>query len=232
MATVSRFRAIVSFKGLRLSGFAGWLMWLVVHVTFLTGFKNRFQALLHWANTFLGGARAERTITMRQVMSGESRSTRQAATSTSAGSCRNTLTTRATRRSMSSRRGPTDPRLLHYTRGTRRYLIATVALGGVTAGLVVAQAWLLTDVISRVVIGRNALAQVRTTLGALLVVVLFRAAVGWLGAWMADRASAAAKSDLRTALVERIARLGPGGIDREKVREPGRARDRWHRRTR
>ena len=68
MATISRFRAIVSFKGLRLSGFLGWLMWLVVHVTFLTGFKNRFQALLHWANTFIGGARAERTITMRQVI--------------------------------------------------------------------------------------------------------------------------------------------------------------------
>jgi NADH:quinone reductase (non-electrogenic) len=69
MATVSRFRAVVSFKGLRLSGFAGWLMWMVVHVTFLTGFKNRLQALVHWANTFLSGARAERTITTQQVMS-------------------------------------------------------------------------------------------------------------------------------------------------------------------
>jgi NADH:quinone reductase (non-electrogenic) len=68
MATISRFRAVVSFKGLRLSGFPGWLMWLVVHVTFLTGFKNRFTALLHWANTFLGGQRAERTFTSRQVI--------------------------------------------------------------------------------------------------------------------------------------------------------------------
>lgn len=68
MATISRFRAVVSFKGLRLSGFTGWLMWLVVHVTFLTGFKNRFTSLLHWANTFLGGQRAERTLTFRQVI--------------------------------------------------------------------------------------------------------------------------------------------------------------------
>jgi NADH:quinone reductase (non-electrogenic) len=59
---------VVSFKGLRLSGFTGWLMWLVVHVTFLTGFKNRFTSLLHWANTFLSGQRAERTITFRQVI--------------------------------------------------------------------------------------------------------------------------------------------------------------------
>ena len=54
MATISRFHAVVSFKGLRLSGFLGWLMWLFVHITFLTGFKNRFAALFHWTGTFLG----------------------------------------------------------------------------------------------------------------------------------------------------------------------------------
>ena len=68
MATISRFHAVVSFKGLRLSGFLGWLMWLMVHITFLTGFKNRFSALVNWSSTFLLGGRAERTITFRQVV--------------------------------------------------------------------------------------------------------------------------------------------------------------------
>jgi NADH dehydrogenase len=68
MATISRFRAVVSFKGVHLSGFSGWLVWLVVHITFLTGYKNRFAALLHWVNTFAGGGRAERAITVRQAM--------------------------------------------------------------------------------------------------------------------------------------------------------------------
>ena len=68
MATISRFHAVVSFKGLRLSGFLGWLMWLFVHITFLTGFKNRLSAMFHWAGTFLAGGRAERTITVRQVV--------------------------------------------------------------------------------------------------------------------------------------------------------------------
>ena len=68
MATISRFHAVVSFKGIRASGFVGWLMWLVVHITFLTGFKNRLSALFHWAGTFLAGGRAERTITIRQVV--------------------------------------------------------------------------------------------------------------------------------------------------------------------
>jgi NADH:ubiquinone reductase (H+-translocating) len=68
MATVSRFHAVVSFKGLRLSGFLGWLVWLVVHITFLTGFKNRFAAMLNWGITFIGGGRAERTITVQQTV--------------------------------------------------------------------------------------------------------------------------------------------------------------------
>ena len=59
MATVGRFRAIVSLKGLRLSGLLGWLTWLVVHITFLTGFANRFSAMLHWARSFLGRSRSQ-----------------------------------------------------------------------------------------------------------------------------------------------------------------------------
>ena len=59
MATVGRFRAIVSLKGLRLSGLLGWLTWLVVHMTFLTGFANRFGTMLHWARSFLGRSRGQ-----------------------------------------------------------------------------------------------------------------------------------------------------------------------------
>jgi len=59
MATVGRFKAIVSLKGLRLSGLLGWLAWLVVHITFLTGFANRFAAMLRWTRSFLGRSRSE-----------------------------------------------------------------------------------------------------------------------------------------------------------------------------
>jgi NADH dehydrogenase len=67
MATVARFRAVVSFKGIRVAGFLGWLMWAFVHLTFLTGFKNRFLALLQWLLAFVGRARNERTFTLQQV---------------------------------------------------------------------------------------------------------------------------------------------------------------------
>ena len=114
------------------------------------------------------------------------------------------------------RSGIVDPRLLHYTRGTRRFLFLTVVLGGVTAGLVLAQAWLIANTISDVVENRWSVAQVRTLVILLLVVIVGRSLVAWLGERAAQRASASAKSDLRTALVEKIIQLGPAGIDRER----------------
>jgi len=68
MATISRFRAVVSFKGIRVSGFLGWLMWLFVHLAFMTGFKNRFITVLQWSLTFIGKGRSERTLTFQQAV--------------------------------------------------------------------------------------------------------------------------------------------------------------------
>jgi NADH:ubiquinone reductase (H+-translocating) len=67
LASVSRYYAIGQFGRVRVSGFIGWLLWLGVHLTFLTGFKNRVSALFHWTISFFGRSRAERTITAQQV---------------------------------------------------------------------------------------------------------------------------------------------------------------------
>jgi NADH dehydrogenase len=62
MAAVSRRRAVVSVHGLRLSGFLGWIVWLFVHLAFLTGFKNRFKTLISWMLSFIGSGRTERAL--------------------------------------------------------------------------------------------------------------------------------------------------------------------------
>ncbi|HVX20400.1 MAG TPA: NAD(P)/FAD-dependent oxidoreductase [Acidimicrobiales bacterium] len=67
LATISRFRAVARIGGMSIGGFVGWLLWLVVHLTFLTGFKNRVGALAYWAVSFVGRGRAERTITFHQL---------------------------------------------------------------------------------------------------------------------------------------------------------------------
>jgi NADH:ubiquinone reductase (H+-translocating) len=67
LATISRFRAIGSIGRIRVAGFSAWLLWLLVHLVSLTGFKNRVLVLAHWTLAFLGRGRAERVITEQQV---------------------------------------------------------------------------------------------------------------------------------------------------------------------
>ncbi len=68
MATVSRFHAVVSVGRFRLAGFIAWLMWLALHLVYIVGFKNRLTTLLHWAVSFVGRGRSERTTTTQQVL--------------------------------------------------------------------------------------------------------------------------------------------------------------------
>ena len=68
MATISRFRAVASIGKIRLRGFPAWVAWLALHLLYLTAFKNRFTALVHWAVSFVGRGRSERTATLQQVV--------------------------------------------------------------------------------------------------------------------------------------------------------------------
>ena len=68
VATIGRFRAVLQVGPVRVTGLAGWLAWLVIHVTFLTGFKNRLATLASWTIAFLGRGRSQRTITEPQAL--------------------------------------------------------------------------------------------------------------------------------------------------------------------
>ncbi len=67
LAVISRFTAVARIGPFQVGGFVGWLLWLVVHVTFLTGFKNRAGALARWSVSFIGRGRYERALTGRWV---------------------------------------------------------------------------------------------------------------------------------------------------------------------
>ena len=67
MATISRFKAVALIGKLRLTGFLAWLAWLALHLIYITGFKSRLTALMHWFVSFLGRGRSERTTTEQQI---------------------------------------------------------------------------------------------------------------------------------------------------------------------
>ena len=61
MATISRFRAVANVGPFRLFGFAAWVLWLGIHIFYLVGFKNRVTTLMHWAVSFIGNDRSQRS---------------------------------------------------------------------------------------------------------------------------------------------------------------------------
>jgi NADH dehydrogenase len=63
MATIGRRRAIAMVDRMRLSGFVAWLAWLLVHIWYLIGFKNRLVVMIIWAWSYFTYRRGARLIT-------------------------------------------------------------------------------------------------------------------------------------------------------------------------
>ncbi|MFI1366977.1 thiol reductant ABC exporter subunit CydD [Streptomyces griseochromogenes] len=112
---------------------------------------------------------------------------------------------------------PIDPRLLRYARATRFFLVGVVGLGAVGAGLVIAQAMLIADVVVGAFQHGQSIAELRTPLLLLAAVAIGRSVVAWLTELAAHRASAAVKSELRGRLLERAAQLGPGWLSGQRT---------------
>ena len=63
LATIGRAAAIGSRGKLEISGLLAWFGWLVIHIYFLIGFRNRLFVLLQWAWSYIGLRSSARLIT-------------------------------------------------------------------------------------------------------------------------------------------------------------------------
>jgi NADH dehydrogenase len=68
MATVGRFYAIASIGKLQFSGWLAWFMWLVLHLFFLIGFRNRVVVLFQWIVYYTTYRRGARVITSEKMV--------------------------------------------------------------------------------------------------------------------------------------------------------------------
>jgi NADH:ubiquinone reductase (H+-translocating) len=66
-AYISRGHAVVSAFKMHFSGLLGWLVWLFIHIGFLTGYRNRIGTLIGWWFAFTRDLRRERTFTIDDV---------------------------------------------------------------------------------------------------------------------------------------------------------------------
>jgi NADH dehydrogenase len=67
MAAVSRYYAVVKIGPVEFGGLIGWFAWLLLHLVYLIGFKNKITTVLSWIVTFLSGRRGQLTITEQQA---------------------------------------------------------------------------------------------------------------------------------------------------------------------
>ncbi|WP_366180071.1 thiol reductant ABC exporter subunit CydD [Actinomyces timonensis] len=104
---------------------------------------------------------------------------------------------------------PLDPRLMRYARSARRYVVLTAVTGVLTAVLVVAQAWLISQTISPVILGRARLGEQGGLVAALVGVAAARALVVLVQESRAHRAATSTIIELRRLVLARAAVLGP-----------------------
>lgn len=62
LATIGRSQAVADFGFIRFSGFFAWLLWVVVHIFFLIGFRNRFVVMLEWTWAYFTYQKSARLI--------------------------------------------------------------------------------------------------------------------------------------------------------------------------
>jgi NADH:ubiquinone reductase (H+-translocating) len=62
LATIGRHAAVVDLGRVRLSGLIAWWFWLLAHVYFLIGFRNRLVVLIDWADAYWTYDRGARII--------------------------------------------------------------------------------------------------------------------------------------------------------------------------
>lgn len=72
MATIGRASAVAEIRGLKFSGVIAWLLWSLIHIFFLIGFRNRFRVFAEWIWHYLTFKRGVRLITTEQEKSLES----------------------------------------------------------------------------------------------------------------------------------------------------------------
>jgi NADH:ubiquinone reductase (H+-translocating) len=67
MATISRLHAVAEIGRFKFEGFIAWMLWLVLHLFYIVGFKSRVTTVVHWLVSFMGRGRSQRVATQQQV---------------------------------------------------------------------------------------------------------------------------------------------------------------------
>lgn len=71
MATIGRAKAVADIRGFKFSGVFAWLLWSLIHIFFLIGFRNRLRVFMEWMWHYITFKRGVRIISERSVKNQE-----------------------------------------------------------------------------------------------------------------------------------------------------------------
>lgn len=71
LATIGRGKAVADIGGHSYGGFVAWIVWAIVHIAFLVGFRNRTFVMTAWAWKYLARVEGARLITGEGTSKGE-----------------------------------------------------------------------------------------------------------------------------------------------------------------
>ncbi|MHB9001878.1 MAG: NAD(P)/FAD-dependent oxidoreductase, partial [Thermoanaerobaculia bacterium] len=63
LATIGRAAGVADLPHMEFGGYFAWLAWLLIHIFFLIGFRNRILVMLQWAWAYVTYQRGARLIT-------------------------------------------------------------------------------------------------------------------------------------------------------------------------
>jgi NADH:ubiquinone reductase (H+-translocating) len=63
LATIGRYRAVAAIGKVQMQGVVAWLAWLLIHILYLAGFRNRITVFVQWAYQYFTYQRGVRLIT-------------------------------------------------------------------------------------------------------------------------------------------------------------------------
>jgi NADH dehydrogenase len=65
MATIGRNKAVADIGRSHITGFVAWIIWMVVHLMFLMGFRNKVIVFINWVYSYFTYDRGSRIILKR-----------------------------------------------------------------------------------------------------------------------------------------------------------------------
>lgn len=112
-----------------------------------------------------------------------------------------------------------DKRLLRETRRVSLFLVMTIVLGVIIAGLAVVQARAFARIVAEVFLMGAKLPEVKNLLLLILAILVFRGCLQWLSEVLAHEAARRIKENLRKRLMEKLMKIGPFYVRGERAGE-------------